>query len=201
MKKGKNNYTGKLLGTALTAGMLMFGTASYAQVGTGTGTQTDQGTTTQQQRENVGNTEYDDDFDRFDETRGADSDIDRAEFDRRMDERGTFDDWDVDRDGTINENEFNEGVRTRQEGVGTGTTGTTETTGTTDTQDTDYGIYQDWDTNRDGSLDEDEFREGTFNTWDRNREGIDGTQGTGTQGTGTGTGIDDGGIDDGGIDK
>lgn len=207
MKMTGNNNSGKLLGSVLTAGLLMFGTASYAQVTDDAGTTTQEPQTTQeQQRENVGNTEYDDDFDRFDATR--DQDIDRTEFDRRMEERGTFEDWDTNRDRTIDEREFEEGVRTRQRTGATlgertqdtqGTTGTAgdqqETTGATD-----YGTFDDWDRNRDRQLDEDEFREGTFDTWERTNEGTQGTNegNQGTQGTGTGTDIDNGTGTDGG---
>lgn len=180
MKKTGNKNSGKLIGSMLTAGLLMFGTASFAQV------TDDQGTSPQQQRENVGNTEYDDDFDRYDMERGEDG-LDRAEFDRRMDERGAYEEWDTDRDGTINQQEFDEGVRTRQGQETTGNIEETERTGAID-----YGTFQDYDRNRDQQIDEDEFREGTFDTWDRNREGMQDNNGDTGTGTGTGTGTDTG---------
>lgn len=170
----------------LAAMLMMFGTVTFAQ-----------------ERENVGNTEIEE-FNEYDVN--TDRQWDRDEFNTRMDERRTFDNWDTDRDGTINEDEFNDGTRNWQnQNMGTeeNTTGTTgmEGTGTTGTTETtnDVGTFNDWDTNRDGTIDQDEYNEGTFNAWDTDRNGTlsneEYNRGVGTE-TDIDTGIDDDGTGD-----
>ena len=165
------------------AAMLMLATVSFAQ-----------------EIDNVGNTDVDE-FNNYD--RNTDQEWDRDEYNTRMNESETFNEWDTDRDGSINEDEFNEGSRNWQnrnantQGNTTVTNGNTGTSGTTN----GLGTYNDWDIDRSGSIDQDEFNEGTYNTWDTDRSGTINNDeynrgiGTGTRtgsgtGTGTGTGND-----------
>lgn len=187
---GKNRGM-KIVGGVLTAGFLMFGTASFAQ-----------------ERDNVTNTDIDD-FEQRD--LNTDQQLDRNEFDTRLEEDRTFDTWDTDRDGTINEDEFNQGNMNLQEQRSQrmyGEEGLQEeqplntneevTTGSDVTNEgvNDNGIetYNDWDKDRDGTINRDEFNQGTYNSLDRNQDGAldmdEYNEGINTYGTGTETGTE-----------
>lgn len=175
MKKLTNKTTDfnfpKIAGGVLTAGLLMFGTATFAQ-----------------ERENVGNTDVDE-FGQYDANQ--DQQWDREEFDTRMNESETYNQWDTDRSGDISEDEFNEGFRNQQNNQDQAGQGM-ETQGTTNDQDissegttTDRGVntqgnttgmnnqgtFQDWDTDQSGTIDQNEYNEGTYNQWDADRDG------------------------------
>lgn len=223
MKKVTNNSKLKpanTIGSFLAAGLLIFGAVSCGQERGGT---QEEGLATEQEYEEgygvdgtrtnepVRNTAAED-FGRYD--RNTDQQWDKDEFNTRMTETGAFNEWDTDRDGNLNENEYNEGMRNWQnqsannQGT-TGTTGTTNTTGTTGTTtDNNLGTFNDWDTNRDGSIDQNEFNQGNFNAWDTDRNGTlsndEYNRGMATQtptntgsDMGTGTGTDAGGTGSG----
>ena len=176
----------KLFGGFLTAGLLMFGSASFAQ-----------------ERDNVVNPEVDE-FNQYDTN--TDQSLDRDEFDTRMGEDRTFDAWDTDRDGILNEDEFNEGTRNwrdqrTQEGLNTeggvlenegeATEGVLENENNTtegvmgeenealnnegisndEIGERNFGTFNDWDTDRDGSINRDEYNEGVYKNWDTNQDG------------------------------
>lgn len=153
----------KVSGTILTACFLSLGTLTFAQ-----------------ERENVGNADVDE-FGQYDANQ--DQQIDRDEFNNRMNGSETYNQWDADRNGYIDENEFNEGTRNwedqqRQDypdaddqGVNTheNATGTTGTTGTTGANDN--GTFRDWDIDQSGTIDQNEFNERSYDLWDIDRDG------------------------------
>ena len=159
MKKVTNNSKlnpANTIGSFLAAGLLIFGAVSCGQE---RGTQ-DEGLATEQEYEEgygvdatadtepVTNTATED-FDRYD--RNTDQQWDRDEFNTSMGESTIFNDWDTDRDGFLNENEYNEGTR--------------------NWQGENRGVFGDWDADRNGNIDQNEFNEGTFNAWDADRNG------------------------------
>ena len=128
----------KLFGSILTAGLLMFGSASFAQ-----------------ERDNVTNQDVDE-FNQYDVN--TDQQWDRDEFDARMGDDQTFDTWDTDRDGILNEEEFNEGNRNWRE---------------QSTQQTQQGL----DTEQEGAIEnEGEATEGVLENEGEAAEGVMGEE-------------------------
>ena len=126
--------------------------------------------------ENVGDADVDE-FDAYDANQ--DQQMDQDEFNIWMGESETFNQWDTDLSGDIDEYEFNEGTRNwgdqqkqgfteaddqdvnTQEGVNTqeNTTGANY-----------LGTFEDWDKDESGFIDQNEFFEGIYNKWDTDRD-------------------------------
>lgn len=83
----------------------------------------------------------------------GDEQLDRTEFETAFTgDREYFDDWDGDRNGEMDENEWREGVSTYYSEYN---------------YDED-GEFSNWDANGDKVIDDDEFLEGSFGLWDTN---------------------------------
>lgn len=160
MEKSTLNFkksTLKSVGSFFAAGMLLFGAASCG----GGETREDVAETDvaygeeslepeiMQENEQVANTDADL-FGQYD--KNTDQRWDRDEFNTSMGESGMYGEWDADRDGFLNENEYNEGTKSWQ--------------------NESARTFSDWDMDRNGNLNEDEFNEGTFGTWDTDRDGM-----------------------------
>lgn len=193
MKKLMNNKGIKTVGNFFTAGLLLFGAASC---GSDSGNQ-ESTVATEEALEDEGMgaegmeaselvTNNDADlFSRYDSN--TDQQWDRDEFNTSMGESRTYNDWDADRDGSINEQEYTQGISTWQNQNTTGTTETATDAGTTGNTN-NFGTFNDWDADRNGTINQDEFNQGTFNSWDADRNG-NLSNDEYTTGMGYGTGI------------
>lgn len=80
--------------------------------------------------------------------------IDENEFRTTWNGLRYYDRWDIDADGTLTEEEWEQSIDEYY----------------TDYDYGQYGYYKDWDLNDDGVIDEDEFAEGNYSIWDTNRD-------------------------------
>jgi Ca2+-binding EF-hand superfamily protein len=94
-----------------------------------------------------------DEFGSWDTNR--DDRIDENEFNTVMDDNDYYNRWDADRDNRISETEWNTGIGENYP----------------DYDENTDGLFDDWDTDRDGYLNNDEYYGGTFNAWDDDRSG------------------------------
>lgn len=180
-KRTENNnlFSFNTFGSLLTAGLLVFGAASC---NTGeretedtavvtTEEELDEGLDYEGTQENqpVTNTNTED-FERYD--LNTDRQMDREEFDSRMNTTGEYTEWDTDRDGTINETEFVDGSSLYLNENQSNTEMDNQPTGITDTPTSmEIGTFDEWDQNNDGVITEEEFNDARFNTMDTNRDG------------------------------
>ncbi|MEW6749404.1 MAG: hypothetical protein AB1505_00310 [Candidatus Latescibacterota bacterium] len=107
--------------------------------------------------------------------RDGDLAVTRDEFEESFAGRGPFADWDMNKDGHLDQTEFSHGAR--QAGIAS----SIDAEGQGANLD---AVYERWDTSQDDQLQVEEFRTGLFAAWDTNSDGkLAGSEFGGGQGT------------------